>query len=71
MICTALRNRLSPKTTQCLSSLHYYYAAEEQTQQSARSQRADGRAKCFAVLTTDLLIEAGDHYISDSDSDEK
>ena len=29
LICTALINRLAPKTIQCLSSLHYYYAAED------------------------------------------
>ena len=71
LICTALRNRLvAPKTIQCLSSLHYYYA-EEQAQQSTRSANADGRAKRFAVLTTALLIEAGDRYISDSESDDE
>ena len=69
LICTALRNRLAPKTIQCLSSLHYFYAAEEQAHQSTRSKSADARAKRFAALTTDLLIEAGDRYISDSDSD--
>ena len=41
--------------------------AEEQAQQSTRSKNADARAKRFAALTTDLLIEAGDRYISDSD----
>jgi len=71
LICTALRNRLAPKTIQCLSSLHYYYAAEEKAQQSTRSASADGRAKRFAVLTTALLIEAGDKYISDSESDDE
>ena len=69
LICTALRNRLAPKTIQCLSSLHYFYAAEEQAHQSTRSKSADARAKRFAALTTDLLIETGDRYISDSDSD--
>ena len=29
LICTALRNRLSPKNIQCLTSLHCYYASEE------------------------------------------
>ena len=70
LICTALRNRLAPKTIQCLSSLHYYYA-EEQAQQSTRSANADGRARRFAALTTALLIEAGDRYISDSESDDE
>ena len=71
LICSALRNRLAPKTIQCLSSLHYFYAAEEQAQQSTRSKNADARAKRFAALTTDLLIEAGDRYISDSDSEDE
>jgi hypothetical protein len=70
LICTALRNRLAPKTIQCLSSLHYYYA-EEQAQQSTRSANADGRARRFAALTTALLIEAGDRYISDSESEDE
>jgi len=71
LICTALRNRLAPKTIQCLSSLHYHYAAEEKAQQSTRSASADGRAKRFAVLTTALLIEGGDRYISDSESEDE
>jgi hypothetical protein len=70
LICTALRNRLAPKTIQCLSSLHYYYA-EEQAQQSTRSANADGRARRFAALTTALLIEAGNRYISDSESEDE
>lgn len=69
LICTALRNRLSPKTIQCLTSLHCYYASEEKVQQSTRSKNADGRAQRFASLTTDLLIQAADSYISESDSD--
>ena len=71
LICTALRSRLAPKTIQCLSSLHYYYAAEEKAQQSTRSASADGRAKRFAVLTTALLIEAGDKDTSDSESEDE
>ena len=69
LICTALRNRLAPKTIQCLSSLHYYYAEEQA--QSTRSANEDGRAKRFAALTTALLIEAGDRYISDSESEDE
>lgn len=68
LICTALRNRLAPKTIQCLTALHYHYAAEEKIQQSMRSKN-DGRARRFATLTTELLIQAGDNYVSDSDSD--
>ena len=69
LICTALRNKLSSKTIQCLTTLHNYYAAEENVQQSMRSKNADGRAQRFATLTTDLLIQAADYYVSDSDSD--
>lgn len=69
LICTALRNRLSPKTIQCLTTLHYYYAAEEKIRQTTRSKNADGRAHRFASLTTNLIIQAADSYISGSDSD--
>ena len=68
-ICSALRKRLAPKTIQCLTSLHYHYAAEEKIQQSLRSKNADGRVRRFATLKTGLLIEAADNYISDTSSD--
>ena len=71
LICTALRNRLAPKTIQCLTALHYHYAAQEKVLESTRSLRADGRAKRFATLTTDLLIDSGVSYISDDESDDE
>lgn len=71
LICTALRNRLAPKTTQCLTTLHYYYADEEKqlTEVTARDKATAGRANRFATLSTDLLINAAEYFISDSDSD--
>jgi hypothetical protein len=71
LICTALRNRLAPKTIQCLTALHYHYAAQEKVLESTRSLRADGRAKRFATLTTNLLIDSGVSYISDDESDDE
>ena len=70
LICTALRNRLAPRTIQCLTTLHYYYGEEEKKGPSTREKAADGRAKRFATLTTNLLIEAPESYISDSDEDD-
>ena len=71
LICLDLRNRLAPKTIRCLTSLHYHYAAEQKQSVtvSVRSANADGRAKRFATLSTDFLLQAGDCYISDSDND--
>tara|TARA_A100001015_G_scaffold197853_1_gene220695 strand:+ start:384 stop:1205 length:822 start_codon:yes stop_codon:yes gene_type:complete len=71
LICTALRNRLAPKTIQCLTALRYRYAAEEKVVESTRSLRADGRAQRFATLTTDLIVNAGVSYISDEESDDE
>jgi hypothetical protein len=69
LICSALRNRLAPKTIQCLTTLHYFYADEEK-RVTSREKAATSRAKRFATLSTsDLLINAADSYISDSDSD--
>ena len=72
LICSDLRNRLAPKTIWCLTSLHYHYAAEQKTcigTLCLESANADGREKRFTTLSTDLLLQAGDCYISDSDSD--
>jgi len=68
LIFSALRNRLAPKTIQCLTTLHYFYADEEK-RVTSREKAATSRAKRFATLTSDLLINAADSYISDSDSD--
>jgi hypothetical protein len=71
LICSTLRNRLAPKTIQCLTTLHYFYADEEKRmkEETSREKAATGRAKHFATLTSDLIIKAADSYISDSDSD--
>jgi hypothetical protein len=69
LICSALRNRLLPKTIQCLTTMHYYYAEEEKVKSSTREQAAIGRAKRFASLTSTLLVQSHDSYISDSDSE--
>ena len=69
LICVTFRNRLAPKTIQCLRSLHYHYAAEQRNSVSTRSSNADGRANRFATLSTDRLLQARDYYIIDSDSD--
>jgi hypothetical protein len=46
-----------------------YYAEEEKVKASTREQAAIGRAKRFASLTSALLVQSPDPYISDSDSD--
>ena len=71
LICTAGSQKqiVTPKTIQCLTTLHYYYAAEEKIRQTTRSKNADGRAHRFASLTTNLIIQVADSYISGSDSD--
>ena len=71
LICTALRNRLAPKTIQRLAALRRRYAAEEEVVESTRSLRADGRAQRFATLTTELIVNAGVSYISDEESDDE
>jgi len=39
-------------------------------QETSREKATTGRAQRFATLTTNLIINAADSYISDSDSDE-
>jgi hAT family C-terminal dimerisation region len=70
LICTKLRSRLAPNTILCLSALHYHYSEEENISASRRSVDASARAQRFAKLTSALLVESHESYISDSDSDE-
>ena len=71
LICSALRNILAPRTIQYLTTLHYFYSNEEKRmkQETSREKAATSRTKRFATLTSDLLINAADSYISDSGSD--
>ena len=39
-------------------------------EQTSREKATTGRAQRFATFTTNLIINAADSYISDSDSDE-
>ena len=38
LICTTLRNRLAPKTIQCLTTLHYFYPDEEKRMKQETSR---------------------------------
>ena len=71
LIRSALRIRLLPKTIQCLTTMNYYYAPdEEKVKASTREQAATSRAKRFASLTSEqLLVQSLDSYVSDSESE--
>jgi hypothetical protein len=71
LICTNLRNRLSQRTILCLSALHYHFSEEENISASKRSGAASLRAQRFVKLTSTLLVQSPETYVSDSDSDDK